>query len=219
MWVITSGWMVDRGCILFTSDYYRPIAWRSGFSKICSQCKPRENTITMKKRYLYSILFGIPGFVVSVVISFVISGFALGILWIYFFGDDPWPASVDTILPILFVLVFLAVWMAAIAMGYVTGKRLEENPILNKRHILISIGLTILPIICMIFYQISIGNIGPKSDGERCGDFCSRQGYSGSSMPSRDSGERTCSCLDDSGLEIIKVPMDRIDTTGPGDRP
>lgn len=149
--------------------------------------------------------------IVSVVISFVIFGFAAGVLWIFVFGDDPWPASVNTIFPILFAVVFLTVWIACVRIGYVIGKRLEQDPILNQKHVLISAGITLLSMLFIVFQQWGVGNLGPKSEGEICSDFCSQQGYSASNMPPLDSGERSCSCFADSGLEAIKVPMHSID--------
>jgi hypothetical protein len=165
----------------------------------------------MKRRYIYSILFGVPGFIVSLVVSFVVSGFAGGVLWIYVFGDNPWPAYIENLLPILFALVFMIVWLTSLTTGFIMGKQLEKNPILNRKHILISIGVTIIPILFIVFHQMSVGNLGSKSDSARCSDFCIQKGYSASSMPPRDSGERSCGCLDQSGHEIIKVPVDSID--------
>ena len=173
----------------------------------------------MKKRFFYSVLFGVPGFFVSVIISFVVFGSAAGILWIFVFGDNPWPSSIEIILPILFVLVFLTVWIASVTIGFVTGKKLEKSPGLIKKHILVSIGVTIAPIIFIVFHQLSVGNIGPKSDGIRCSDFCSQKGYSGSGIPPKGSGERSCSCFDNSGFEILKVPIDSIDPGKHGDSP
>ena len=165
----------------------------------------------MKKRYLYLILFGIPGFFISLIISFVIFGVVAGILWIYFFGDSPWQSSTETILPILFALTFLMVWITSITVGYVTGKKLEKDPVLNKKHILVSGGLTIMFILFMALQQLSVGNIGPKSEEALCSEFCSRQGYSASGMPPKNSGERSCSCFDNFGREVLKVPLDSID--------
>jgi hypothetical protein len=164
----------------------------------------------MKKRYLYSILFGIPGLFVSLIISFVIFGVAAGILWIYVFGDNPWPSPTEVMLPILFALSFLIVWITSITVGYVTGKKLESDPALNKTHILVSGGLTIMFVLFIVLQQLSVGNLGPKSEDVLCSEFCSRQGYSGSGMPPRNSGERTCSCFDNSGREVLKVPLDDI---------
>jgi hypothetical protein len=165
----------------------------------------------MKKRYIYSVLFGMPGFFVSLIISFVVFGSVAGILWIFVFGDNPWPSSIERILPILFMLVFLTVWIASVTIGFAVGKKLEKSVGLNKKHILVSIGFTILPILFVVFHQLSVGNIGPKSDSIRCSDFCSQKGYSGSGIPPKDSAEKSCSCFDNSGLEILKVPIDGID--------
>ena len=165
----------------------------------------------MKKRYLYSLLFGIPGFFVSGMISLVVFGAVIGILWIYVFGDNPWPFSTDKMLSILPVFLFLILWIASITIGYVIGKKLEKDPLLNWKHILVSGGLTLLFILFIVLQQWSVGNIGPKSDSVLCSDFCSQKGYSGSGMPPENSGDRSCSCFDNSGNEVLTVPLDSID--------
>jgi hypothetical protein len=164
----------------------------------------------MKKRYVYSLLFGIPGFFVSLIISFVFFGSATGVLWIYGFGDNTWPSSINKILLILLTLAFVAIWSTSIIIGFVTGKKCENYPALNRKHILVSICATITPILFIVIHQLSVGNIGAKSDDIRCSDFCSRQGYSASGIPPRDSGDRSCSCFDNAGIEIIKMPIDSI---------
>jgi hypothetical protein len=165
----------------------------------------------MKKRYIYGLLFGIPGFFISLIISVGILGAATGILWSYFFGDSPWPASAERALSGLFVFVFLILWISSITIGFIIGKRLEEHPALNQKHVLISVGLTVMIIAFIILQQWSMGNLGPKSDSVLCADFCTQKGYSGSGMPPRNSGDRSCSCYDDSGNEALKVPLDSID--------
>jgi len=165
----------------------------------------------MKKRYLYSLLFGIPGFFVSAIISLVVFGVAMGILWIYVFGDNPWPVSTEAMLSILLVLIFLILWAISITIGYFFGRRLEKDPLLNRKHILVSGALTIIFVLFIVFQQLSVGNIGPKSESVLCSDFCSQQGYSGSGIPPKNSGDRSCSCFDSLGNEVLKVPLDRID--------
>jgi hypothetical protein len=164
----------------------------------------------MKKRYIYSFLFGAPGFFVSLILSFIIFGATTGFLWIYVFGDNHWPLSTEKGLPLLFVLTFLVLWIAFITVGFITGKNLEENSDFNKKHIMFSVGLTIAPIFLIVLHQLSVGNIGPKSDNMLCSDFCSQNGYSASGMPPKNSGERSCICFDDSGNEIMRVPIDSI---------
>jgi hypothetical protein len=168
----------------------------------------------VKKRYLYSILFGVPGFFISLIILSVIFAIAAGILWLYFFGDDPWPSSIETMLPILFFLGFLGMWVTLIMVGYRTGKKLENDPQLNRIHIMVSAGLTFLFILFIALQQLRVGNIGPKSDELVCSDYCSLQGHSGSGMPPKNSGQRICSCFDDSGNEAIKIPIESIDPDG-----
>jgi len=165
----------------------------------------------MKKRYLYSLLFGIPGLFVSGIISILAFGAFAGILWLYMLGDDPWPAAAETILSVLFVLMLLTLWMGFIILGYAVGRRLEKIPTLNRSHVLFSAGLTLFFILLMVFYQWQIGNIGPQSNSRLCSEFCTQHGYSGSGMQPERSGDKTCSCYDDSGNEALRIPLDHID--------
>jgi hypothetical protein len=164
----------------------------------------------VKKRYLYSILFGVPGFLFSGIIATFFSGFVLGLLWIFVFGDNPWPSIVETIMPTLIITVFITVWLVFIGVGFLIGKHLEPDPVMNKRHVWAAACATILPLLFIVFYQLRVGNFGPKSDGERCSDYCQQEGYSASSMPPRDSGDRTCICMDDFGQETRKVPIEEL---------
>jgi len=165
----------------------------------------------MKKRYLYSLLFGIPGFFVSAMIAFLIFGATAGILWIFFFGDNPWPTSIETVLPFLFVLIFLMIWIALTSLGFMIGKRLEKDPALNRNHILVSGALTVVFVLLIALQQWRVGAPGPRTDTLICSEYCSEKGYSGSGMPALNSGDRTCSCYDSSGNEALKVPLDTID--------
>ena len=164
----------------------------------------------MKKRYLYSLLFGIPGLFIAGIISIVVFGGLAGILWMYVFGDNPWPDSSEGIVSILFVFTVLALWIAFIAIGYTVGKRYEKDPALNRNHVLISAALTVMFILLMILQQWSVGNLGSGSESVLCSDFCIQHGYAGSGMPPENSGERTCSCYDASGNEVLKVLLDSI---------
>jgi hypothetical protein len=165
----------------------------------------------MKKRYLYALLFGIPGFFVSGIVSMLVFGGVIGILWLFVFGDDPWPVSPDGVLSIILVGTFLALWIVCVLAGYTVGKRLENDPALNWIHVLISGGLTFLLILFIVLQQLSVGNLGPKSEGTLCHEFCTQKGYSASGTPPRDSGDRSCICLDDLGNEALKVPLDSLD--------
>lgn len=164
----------------------------------------------MKKRYLYSLLFGLPGLFIAGVLSILAFGGLAGFLWVYVFGDNPWPSYVEPLTSVLFVLSVLGIWIAFIGLGYGIGKRLESDPILDRNHILISAGLTVMFLLMIVFQQWSVGNLGPKSDSVLCSEFCIQHGYSGSGIPPEDSGIRSCSCFDGSGNEAQVVPLDSI---------
>lgn len=169
----------------------------------------------MKKRYLYSLLFGIPGLFVAGIIAIVVFGALAGILWMYVFGDNPWPAYAERLVAGIFILTVLTLWIACIALGYFVGRRLENDPVLNRNHILLSAGLTAMFLLLILFQQWSVGNLGPKSDTVLCSEFCARHGYAGSGMPPQNTGDRICSCYDDAGMEVLAVPLDTIDPDAP----
>ena len=169
----------------------------------------------MKKRYLYSILFGVPGFIVSLIVAFILFGFVAGFLWLYVYGDETWPASAESILPILFVICFMTLWVISLLSGYHTGKRLEATPGLNQRHILGAVVATILPVVLIVFHQTRTGSSGATIDSVLCSEYCSNKGYSTSGMPPKDSGDRSCSCLDGMGQAAVTVPMDSVISDDP----
>ena len=168
----------------------------------------------MKKRYLYALLFGIPGLLVAGLIAIVIFTGVMGILWLYVFGDDAWPAYTEQVVSSLFVFIVIVLWLTSIVVGYAIGKRFENDPPLNRNHILTSMALTIMLLLLMLFQQWRVGTLGPKSDSVICSDFCTQHGYSGSGMPPQISGDRTCSCYDSSGNETLKVPLESIGLGG-----
>ncbi|HEY3473928.1 MAG TPA: hypothetical protein VGK56_04915 [Anaerolineales bacterium] len=164
----------------------------------------------MKKRYLYALFFGIPGLFVAGILSILLFGAIAGILWLYVFGDNPWPSYAEAVLSVLFVLSVLTIWVATLVLGYVVGKRLETDPGLKRSHVLLSLGLTVAFLLLILFQQWSVGSFETQTHTLLCSEFCARHGYSESGMPPRDSGEMICSCFDDSGNTVLAVPLDQI---------
>ncbi len=164
----------------------------------------------MKKRYIYSLLFGVPGLLVSLIVSVIAFGAVAGILWIYILGDNPWPRSAGTILPMVFIFVFFALWFAFVVIGFITGKNLEENLEMNTKHILASVCVTIVAVFSILLHQLNAGNLVPISDTVLCAEICREQGYSASGMPPKDSGERSCICFDRYGQETMRIPINVV---------
>ena len=165
---------------------------------------------SMKKRYLYALLFGLPGLFIAGIISIFVFAGLTGILWLYVFGDNPWPSYTEAVLSSLFVVSVLIIWFVSLALGYWIGKSLEKDPAVNRTHILISAGLTLLFSLLIAIQQWNAGNLGPQSESVLCSDFCTMHGYSGSGMPPQISGDRTCSCYDSSGNEVLRIPLDHL---------
>src|SRR5512142_2585777 len=104
----------------------------------------------MKRRYLYTLLFGIPGLLLSVIFTLIFFATALGVLWLFVFGDNLWPAAVDTLLPLALVVVFLLVWGATLWGGYQVGMRREADAATNLVHVLASASVTVLLLAFMV---------------------------------------------------------------------
>jgi hypothetical protein len=164
----------------------------------------------MKKRYLYACLFAVPGFFIALIVAFITFGSAAGVLWLFVYGDNSWPAAVERTIPVLFFLIFLALWAVAIVTGFAVGRRHEQDTALNRKHLLAALGMTIAPVLIIVLHQLSVGNIGPQPDGLRCSEYCREQGYAGSGMPPRDSGDRSCHCYDTAGTATLSIPLDSI---------
>ncbi len=161
----------------------------------------------MKKRYIYALMFGVPGFFIALLVALAVFGAVAGGMWLFMFGDDPWPEAVVRLMPLFFGIVLLAVWTLVVIQGFLLGKRHEAEAEFNRKHLTIAVVLTVVPILLILLQQWSVGNLGPKSDGELCSDFCLERGYNGSGMPPRNSDDRSCYCLDDNGHEMIRIPI------------
>jgi len=164
----------------------------------------------MKKRYLYVLLFGVPAFLVSIIISLFLFGATAGVLWIFVFGDSPWPPFAERILTAVFGVACLTLWIAFMFVAFIAGKNQEAYASLNWKHVLASVGTPLVAVLCAVLYQWSVGNIGGKSESGLCSEFCQEKGYVGSGMPPRNAGAPTCSCFDAQGREGVKVPMEDV---------
>lgn len=161
----------------------------------------------MRKRYLYTLLFGLPGLVLALVLAALAVGAAAGGLWLFVYGDAPWPALTGTLLPTLAGAVFLVIWGGSLAWGYAVGRRLETDPRLDRRHLWLAAGLTLVLLVVIALQQLGVGNLGSPSPSLLCSDFCRDHGYAASSLTPRDAGERICSCLDPSGEKVLSTRL------------
>lgn len=155
-------------------------------------------------------LFVLPGAFISLILSSLATGATAGVFWVFIFGDNSWPDYAGKILTAVYGIGLVGGFLASLALGYSTGKKHEVDSELNKRHVLISIILTFVPLLIIVLHQWSVGNIGKKHDSIICIDYCLEQGYSSSGMPPKDSGDESCICYADNGEEVIKRPIKEI---------
>jgi hypothetical protein len=71
----------------------------------------------MKKRYIYTLLFLVPGLPISLLITAAVFAVAFGALWLYVFGDSRWPAWTGQLMPALMLVAFSSLWVGAMMTG------------------------------------------------------------------------------------------------------
>ncbi len=61
-------------------------------------------------RWLALLLAIIGGAMAALAITVAVGGGLLGILWLYVFGDDPWPLWAETVLNLAIPIAGLSLW-------------------------------------------------------------------------------------------------------------
>jgi hypothetical protein len=164
----------------------------------------------MKRRHKYVLLFAVPALLASAMVAVLVGAAVAGVLWLFVFGDNPWPPSVGTALTVLFVVVALVVWAVLLSVAYAYGRKQEARDFSILWPVVAAAGATAFLVALVVLQQWRVGNLGPKSADMLCSEYCRDKGYAASGMPPRNSGEATCSCLDAQGREAVKVPIDQI---------
>jgi hypothetical protein len=159
----------------------------------------------LKRRYVYVLLFAVPALLVSVIAGAMMLAASAGALWLFVFGDNPWPAVANTLLGAVFVVGSGGLWLALLVVAYAVGKHQEMRPRLNAGHVALSVAVTILLAAVIVVRLMGLSMFGVRSNSMVCADFCQAQGFAGSGTPPENSGDRTCSCYDAQGREVRRV--------------
>ena len=173
----------------------------------------------MKKRYRYLLLFSLPAFLAALVVSLALFAGLAGLSWLFILGDEPWPAFADALLGGFFFLACLGLWLGLMAAAYLAGKRLETQADSSAAPWAWAIGATALLLLLIAMHQLSVGNIGPRSDSMACSDFCQGKGFAGSGTPPRNANDPSCICFDAQGREALKTPMSEAAAQAPSRAP
>lgn len=159
----------------------------------------------------YVLVFAVPALLVSGMGALALFGAAAGALWLFAFGDDPWPRSAQSALGVGFGAAWLLMWAALLLLAFRRGESRDSAAPMPRRDWVAAAGITLLVAAVGMLHQWRVGNLGPPSDSGRCAGYCDSRGYSGSSMPPRNTGVASCSCIDAQGREAITVPLGGID--------
>lgn len=119
----------------------------------------------MKARYSYPLLFLLPSAMAALLVAAVVVGAGAGVLWIFVYGDNPWPKSAETALMILATAVSALTLVVLIAAAYSFGKKRELAGGLSRRHIVVAASISVLIPALVLFHQWQVGNLGPAGAG------------------------------------------------------
>jgi hypothetical protein len=165
------------------------------------------NLHVVRRRFVYVLLFAVPALLLSAIAAAFLAAASAGVLWLFVFGDSPWPPSAGAALGTVLVVCGGVGWVAMLAVAYAVGKRQESRPRLNRAHVLLAAGLTVVLVGIIGARSVRLWVGGPATDEEACADICRDQGFPGSGTPPRNSGDRTCSCYDALGTETRRIPL------------
>lgn len=98
----------------------------------------------MKARFSYPLLFFVPAAIVSAVAAVLVAGMGAGLLWIFVYGDNPWPDTTEQVLTALSILIFALGLGVLLWAGYSFGKRQESLGGLTWKHVFVAIAVTVL---------------------------------------------------------------------------
>src|SRR5262245_54866968 len=160
-----------------------------------------------KRRHLYVLLFAVPALLVSIIAGAMMLAASAGALWLFVFGDDPWPAMTNTLLGAVFIMGATLLWVALLFVAYTVGKQQEARPTFNTWHLALSIASIVVLVAILAVRLTGIRLSGPPSDTEACATLCRGEGFVASGMPPRNSGDRTCNCYDGQGRVARRIPL------------
>ena len=161
----------------------------------------------INRRHVYVLLFAVPALLLSIIAAALMLAASAGALWLFVYGDDPWPNMANVLLGAIFLLVAAALWLALLFVAYTVGRQQEGERPLNKRHVALSFGATVVLAAIIIVRLAGLNVAGARSDSVVCADLCRSEGFTASGLPPRDSGDRTCSCYDAQGQEVRRVTL------------
>ena len=82
----------------------------------------------MRSRILFGGLGGLIGLATGLVVSLVVVAVVAGTLWIFVFGDNPWPPGANPVLGAIALIIIIFLVIAGTWIGLSYGRRLDSLP-------------------------------------------------------------------------------------------
>lgn len=114
----------------------------------------------MKPRFAYPILFLLPSAMIAFLSAILAAGGGAGVLWLFVYGDSPWPEAAGTILMVVAGATGIASFGAMLFSSYAFGRRREPAGGVSRRHVALAVAVSILLPVLVLLHQWQVGNLG-----------------------------------------------------------
>lgn len=165
----------------------------------------------MKARFSYPLLFLLPIAMTAGIVAVAGGGFSAGILWLFVYGDDPWPRAAEIAVAAVAAAAWLVTMAALLRASYSFGRKREATGGSSWSHGWMAAGISIVLLAAVLLHQLRVGNIGPQPDSVLCSEFCTSRRFDSSMSPQ----DGTCRCHGADGREALNVPMNSVRAAQP----
>ena len=117
----------------------------------------------MKARYAYPLLFLLPCAMLAALAAVLAAAAGAGLLWIFVYGDDPWPEAAGDVLMIAAGAVFVLGLSMFMGLGYSFGRRREARGGVRRAHVALAVGLSVALALLALLHQWQVGLLGAHS--------------------------------------------------------
>ncbi len=136
------------------------------------------------------ILLAVPCFLLSLLPALFVTGAVAGFLWLFVYGDNPWPDLADIVIASAFLLSWVSVG-TLLTLGLIRHPRVRNLP--TGKLTVVAALLSLFAVAAIAYHQWSIGNLDPPNP---CLIQCREMGHSASMTEIDEQGRETCTCFD-----------------------
>ena len=106
-------------------------------------------------------------------VTYFVLASVLGALWVFLFGDDPWPEAIDWVIPIIGLVLFISTATCCIYLAHRSGRQREIETVVGgpqegKRVVLWALApMALIAITAALFWQRSVNQAEEIADMDR----------------------------------------------------